>query len=372
MPIKYCVTLNAEERDHLNSIITKGKNTAQVFKRAMVLLDCDEGNKTDQEIALAHHVHFNTVASIRQRFVENGFEACLQGLPRAHKPSIITGEDEARLIALACESTEDGVRNWTLRILSDKFVTLEGEHVSHETIRQILNKAPIKPWQGKEWCIPPKENAEFVADMERVLTLYKKEPDPARPLVCMDESPRQLIGEVRKPLAMRPGSVRKYDTEYIRNGTADVFMFTAPHLGWRRADVTSTRTSLDWAHQMKQLVDVDFPDAVKIDVVCDNLNTHVYSSLYKAFEPEEACRIMEKIELHYTPKHGSWLNMAEIEIGVLSNHGLSDRIPTIEQLRCETAAWATKRNKSVKKITWRFTTADARVKLASLYPQLTT
>jgi hypothetical protein len=124
----------------------------------MALLDCEEGKKTDQEIALAHHVHFNTVASIRQRFVANGFEACLQELPRAHRPSIITGEDEARLITLACESIEDGVHNWALRILSDKFATLEGEHVYYETVRQILKKDPLKPWQSKQWCILPKEN----------------------------------------------------------------------------------------------------------------------------------------------------------------------------------------------------------------------
>jgi hypothetical protein len=254
---------------------------------------------------------------------------------------------------------------------SNRFFTLEGVQVSHETVRKTLNNAEIKPWQRKEWCIPPKENAEFVAQMERILNLYKKEPDPRRPLVCMDESPWQLIGETRVPLPMKPGSVEKYDTEYRRNGTADIFMFTAPHLGWRRADVTGTRTGVDFAWQIKRLVDEDFPDAEKIILVLDNLNTHIYGSLYKAFLPDEANRIMDKIDLFYTPNHGSWLNMAEIEINVLSNHGLKERIPTIEQLRREVAAWSKIRNETVKKITWRFTNDEARVKLARLYPKIT-
>jgi transposase len=197
MNIKYRVTLNSDEKARLETIIKKGKSNAQVFKRAMVLLDCDEGSKTDQQMAKDHHVHHKTVAHLRQRFVENGFEATLAGLPRNHEPSITTGEDEARLIALACETTEDGVRRWSLRGLSRNFWTLEGEQISHETVRKILNNAELKPWQNKEWCIPPTESEEFVANMEKILDIYKREPIPNIPLVCMDESPQQLIGEIR-------------------------------------------------------------------------------------------------------------------------------------------------------------------------------
>ena len=186
----------------------------------------------------------------------------------------------------------------------------------------------------------------------------------------MDEVPRQLIEETRKPVPAKRGKIARFDTEYKRNGTCEIFMFSAPLEGWRRADVTEQRTRLDWAHQVKKLLTVDFPDVEKIVLVMDNLNTHSIGSLYKAFPPEEAKQYRERLEIHYTPKHGSWLNMAEIEINVLVNHGLNKRIPTIKQMKKEVTAWFKSRNKTVKKINWRFTTDDARIKLKRLYPQL--
>jgi transposase len=204
--------------------------------------------------------------------------------------------------------------------------------------------------------------------MEEILDVYTRKHDPKRPLVCMDESPKQLIGEVRTPIPGTKGKPARFDTEYKRNGTCVIFMFVAPLEGWRRAEVTEQRTKIDFAHQIKKLVTVDFPDAEKIILVMDNLNTHTIGSLYKAFPPEEAKKLRDKLEIHYTPKHGSWLNMAEIEINVLLNHGLSKRVPTIEQMKKEVAAWNNSRNENVKKITWRFTTNDARVKLKHLYP----
>jgi transposase len=204
--------------------------------------------------------------------------------------------------------------------------------------------------------------------MEDVLDVYTRAEDEKQPLVCMDEWPRQLIGEKRIPLPMKPGEPECYDTEYVRNGVAEQFIFVAPLKGWRRVDVEDHRKREDWAKQIKKLVDEDFPDAEKIVLVMDNLNTHNIASLYETFSPEEAHRIKEKLEIHYTPKHGSWLNMAEIEINVLNNHGLSDRIPTIEQMRQEAAAWAKERNECCRKIDWRFTTEDARIKLKRLYP----
>jgi hypothetical protein len=209
---------------------------------------------------------------------------------------------------------------------------------------------------------------EFVAAMEDILDVYTRKHDKKRPLVCMDETSRQLIGEVRTPIPAAKGKPSRYDTEYKRNGTCEVFMFTAPLEKWRRADVTEQRTKIDYAHQIKKLITVDFPGAEKIVLVQDNLNTHTIGSLYKAFPPEEARQLRDKLEIHYTPKHGSWLNMAEIEINVLVNHGLSKRISTMQQMIKEVKSWNKARNKALSKINWRFSTDDARIKLKRLYP----
>ena len=192
--------------------------------------------------------------------------------------------------------------------------------------------------------------------------------DKKYPLVCMDEIPCQLIGETRKPIPCKPGRPKIYDYEYVRNGTCEIFMFVAPLKGWRRAEVTERRTRKDWAKQIKKMVDVDFPEAKKIKLVMDNLDTHTIGSLYETFPPEEAKRIRDKLEIHYTPKHGSWLNMAEIENNVLINHGLSNRVPTLEQMKKEVKAWNKDRNQNTKTINWRFTTNEARIKLKHLYP----
>jgi transposase len=201
--------------------------------------------------------------------------------------------------------------------------------------------------------------------MEDILDVYTRKHDKKRPLVCMDEFPRQL----QQPIPVESGKSARFDTEYKRNGTCEVFMFTAPLEKWRRAEATEQRAKIDYAHQIKKLITVDFPEAEKIILVQDNLNTHTIGALYKAFPPEEARWLRDKLEIHYTPKHGSWLNMAEIEINVLVNHGLSKRIPTIEQMRKEITAWCKVRNKAASKINWRFLTENARVKLKRLYPQ---
>ena len=206
--------------------------------------------------------------------------------------------------------------------------------------------------------------------MEDVLDVYERPEDPRRPLVCMDECPKQLIGEIRTPLAMEPGQPERFDTEYVRNGTCNLFLFTAPLTGWRRVEVTERRTQKDWAEQIRRLVEEDFPDADKIVLVMDNLNTHRPASLYEAFEADHAKRIWDKLEIHYTPKHGSWLNMAEIEFSGLNRHGLSDRVPDMASMRRETSEWSFRRNAEGGKIDWRFTTKDARIKLKRLYPKI--
>ena len=206
--------------------------------------------------------------------------------------------------------------------------------------------------------------------MEDVLDVYERPENVTRPLVCMDKCPKQLIGETRRPIPTQPGEPERYDTEYVRNGTCNLFMFVAPLAGWRRAEATERRTQVDWAHQVQRLVDEDFPDADKVVLVMDNLNTHRPASLYEAFEPAEAKRIWDRLEIHYTPKHGSWLNMAEIEFSVLNKQGLPERIPDFESMRQELSAWVKQRNAESGKIDWQFTTKGARIKLKRLYPKL--
>jgi transposase len=222
----------------------------------------------------------------------------------------------------------------------------------------------------QEWCIPPKANAAFVAQMEDVLDVYCRPLDPKRPQVCFDESSKQQVKEVRLPLPTTPGAPLRYDTEYERNGVSNLFMFFAPLLNWRHVKVTDQRTARDWAECMRELVDLHFPEAERITVVLDNLNTHTPAALYATFAPAEAKRIWDKLEFHYTPKHGSWLNMAEIELSVLSRQCLAGRIPDQATLRTEVAAWEGERNGSGATVNWRFTTADARIKLKHLYPSL--
>jgi hypothetical protein len=222
----------------------------------------------------------------------------------------------------------------------------------------------------KEWCIPPEQSGEFVAHMEDVLEVYTRPLDPRRPQVCMDEVSKQLVGETRPPIPAAPGQPERCDYEYVRNGVANLFMFFEPLAGWRDVKVTERRTMVDWAAAIRELVDVRYPEAEKIVLVMDNLNTHGIGSLYEAFPPEEAFRLARKLEIHYTPKHGSWLNMAESELSILSRQCLNQRIPDLEQLRREVAAWQGERNQAEAAMTWRFTADDARIRLARLYPSL--
>lgn len=206
--------------------------------------------------------------------------------------------------------------------------------------------------------------------MEDVLDVYQRPRDPAQPLVCLDEASKQLLGEVRAPLPLQPGAACRQDCEYERHGTANMFMLYAPLEGWRHVDVTERRTAVDFAHVVKDLVDVHFPQALRIVLVMDNLNTHGPASLYEAFAPAEARRLATKLEIHYTPKHGSWLDMAELELSILARQCLGERMDSRAHLASEVAAWEARRNASHAAIDWRFTTADARIKLKRLYPAM--
>ncbi len=222
------------------------------------------------------------------------------------------------------------------------------------------------------WCIPPKANSSFVCAMEDVLTVYKREYNPDMPVVCMDETSKQLIKETRLAISAKPGKLARYDYEYERNGTCSLFMFYDPFGGKRFVSVTDRRTKIDWATQIKDLLDIRYPDTKKVIFVMDNLNTHTGASLYEAFEPQEARRLLDRLELHYTPKHGSWLNIAEIELRILNGQCLKRRIPDKGTLSSEVAAWQEKRNSDQAKVDWQFTAEDARIKLKRLYPILLT
>lgn len=206
--------------------------------------------------------------------------------------------------------------------------------------------------------------------MEDVLEVYRRPYDPKRPVVCLDETSKQLIGEVATPVPAAPGQVAHYDYEYVRNGVANIFMISEPLAGQREVEVTDRRTKKDYAFCLRKLADEMYPDAEMIVLVQDNLNTHSPASLYEAFDPAEARRLMNRFEVHYTPKHGSWLDMAEIELGILGRQCLARRIDNVDDLRRETRTWKTDRNSASTKVNWQFTTADARIKLRRLYPSI--
>lgn len=228
-------------------------------------------------------------------------------------------------------------------------------------------KNELKPWLVEEWCIP-EASAEFVAKMEDVLAVYERPYDPLRPVVCIDEMNRQLVEE--KHIPCESGQPERVDSEYVRKGVMDVFMIAEPLAGKRDTVVTEKRTAVDFAHILQRTSDVLYPQAEKIVLVTDNLNTHTTASLYKAFLPEEARRLAERFEWHYTPKNGSWLDMAEIELSVLSRQALAKPKPDAETFTCAVRSWAFARNSECRKIHWQFTAPDARIRLAKLYPSL--
>jgi len=229
-------------------------------------------------------------------------------------------------------------------------------------------KNELKPHLKKYWVIPPEANAEFVCAMEDVLQVYQRDYDPKQPVVCIDETSKQLVDETRVPVPAAPAQPQRIDYEYERKGTANLFMVTEPLVGERHVKVTERRTTVDFAELMRDMVDDWYAGTDKIVLVMDNLNTHRLASLYEAFEPAEARRLLEKLEIHYTPKHGSWLNIAEIELSILSRQCLDRRINSATFLKKEVATWERQRNRTCRTVDWQFTTTDARKKLKRLYP----
>jgi transposase len=367
MNVRYRVTLSMDERTQLVEMVRAGKGAVRRLKRAQVLLAADLGS-TNETIARNVAVGTSTVYRTKQRFVEEGLEPALNEAPRPGAPRKLDVQDEALLCAVACSKPPSGRAHWTLQLLADEMVRLTVHNtVSAETIRRRLSEMQLKPWQEKMWCIP-KVDADFVARMEDVLALYAETPDPRRPVVCFDETPRQLIGEERVPVQAEPGKRARYDYEYVRNGTANVFMFVDVNRPWRHAKVTDRRACVDFAECMHDLVEIHYPGADKIRVILDNLSAHTPSALYQRFPAAEARRILSRLEFHFTPKHASWLNMVEIEIGVMVSQCLDRRIPDKKTLVTEVANWERRRNAEGAAIKWMFTIERARQKLGRSYP----
>jgi transposase len=363
MNVRYRVELSQTERTELMALLSGGKQAVRKLKRAQILL------AADVDIAPGVGVGGSTVYRTKQRFVLGNLAAALSEEPRPGARRKLSGKDEALLVATACSKPPAGRARWTLVLLADELVKLTAhDNVSRETVRRRLAENKLKPWRKDMWCIP-QVDGEYVARMEDVLDLYAEEPDPKRPVVCFDESPTQLIGEVRQPIPAEPGQIERYDCEYKRNGTANLFIFLDAHRPWRKVKVTDNRAAVDFAACMRDLTDVHFPKAGRIRVVLDNLSTHSVGALYQTFPACEARRILRRLEFHYVPKHASWLNMVEIEIGVLRSQCLDRRIGTVESLASEIAAWERQRNTSGARIKWMFTTAKARAKMGRAYPE---
>jgi transposase len=368
MNVRYRVELSQAERSELTSLLSGGKHLARKLKRAQILLAADAG-ASDKGIATSVGVGGSTVYRTKRRFVVGNLE---EALSEEHRPGAdrkLSGKEEALLVATACSSPPEGRARWTLELLAEELVRLtQHARISRETVRRRLAENDLKPWRKEMWCVP-QIDGEYVARMEDVLDLYAESPDLKRPVVCFDESPTQLIGEVRQPTLAKPGQLERYDCEYKRNGTVNVFVFLDVHRPWRRVKVTDRRAAEDFATCMRELTDVHYPKAERIRVVLDNLSTHSAGALYQAFPASEARRVLRRLEFHYVPKHASWLNMVEIEIGVLRGQCLDRRIGERDRLVSEIGAWERQRNAAGARIKWMFTTEKARAKMGRAYPE---
>jgi transposase len=370
MTIRYRVDLSEAEHGQLAALLNGGKHPARKIKRAQILLAADAG-VSDEVIAQTTAVGESTVYRTKRRFVEGDLDLALSEEARPGASRKLSGKETALLMATACSNPPAGRKRWTLELLAGEMVRLtEHSEISRETVRRRLVEDDLKPWRRDMWCIP-RVDGNYVARMEDVLDLYAEEADPKRPVVCFDETPTQLIGEVREPIPAEPGQPERYDYEYRRNGTANLFVFLDAHAPWRHVKVTDHRTAQDFAACMRDLTDIHSPDADLIRVVQDNLSTHTAAALYETFPAPEAHRILQRLEFLYTPKHASWLNMVEIEIGVLRAQCLDRRIGEREVLDAEIEAWQRQRNASGARIHWKFTTEKARGKLARAYPDTT-
>jgi len=385
----FLVALTDEETKILLDITHKGNNySALEIMHANILLSSNDNNiskKTNREIAEQFHISTTTVNTVRRTYVMEGLESALHRKTRITGPMLskITGDFEAHVIAAALSPPPEGRARWTLELLAEHCIKNRYiVTISHTAIGELLNTNQVKPHIGAYWCIPKENDEDFVANMEDILTIYEKTYDPMTPVICLDEKPVQFLAETRarigaKPLRMdpdtgiiKPGEVEKIDAEYARCGHGSIFIFTEPLAGWRHAVARDTRKKEDFAFLMKEMYDKRLRYTEKVIIVSDNLNIHNKGSFYKAFEPSVALELAQKFEFHYTPVHGSWLNIAECELSVIAKECLGNRrIDSIKHLNDELTVWEASRNSRQKGVNWHFKTADARMKLKRLYPE---
>ena len=369
MNIHYRVKLDDEEHVSLSALLSRGHASVRRVKRAQILLAAERG-LGDEAIAASLGVGTATVSRVKRRCVEAGVEAALSEAPRPGAARKLSGTQQALLVATACTAPPAGRARWTLELLAGRMVALTAHAMlSRETVRRCLHEQALKPWLRKMWCIP-KLDTHYIARMEDVLDVYAQPPDEQRPVVCFDEASVQLVAESRVPVPAAPGRPARQDYEYERRGTANLFMHFDAARGWRHVKVTPTRTSADFAQCVRELLDVHYPKAERIRLVLDNLSTHSEAALYQSLPACEALRLLKRIEWHYTPKHASWLNQVEIEIGVLRQQCLDRRIATREALDAEVQAWAQARNAERATIHWHFTCERARQKMVHAYPDV--
>ncbi len=372
---KYSVRLTQKQRKTVEELVKKGEAPARQIMHAQILLKSDKGEDGPgwcyKQIQEAFGIGETVIRRVRKRFIENGLEDALERRRQPVRPELrkLDGEQEAMLIATLCTEKPEGQERWTLRALANRLVELEiVEQISHETVRSVMKKNKLKPWLKEYWCIGPTGDGKYVYHMEDVLDVYTQPYNPHEPQICVDEGSLQLVSEERKPIEMGLDKVKKIDYEYNREGFCSIFMAIEPLKGKIVTQVKERRTKVDFAHFIKYLIDEVYPKAEKLVVVMDNLNTHTPASLYHVFPPEEARRLTKKLEIHYTPLHGSWLNMAEIGLSVLGRQALSERFKSITCVRERIEAWQAYRDKHPPVIDWRFTSEKSRIKLKRLYP----
>jgi hypothetical protein len=375
------VVLSPAEREKLTKLVRTGSHPAQQVRRARILLELDENDPDrcgpvpfQEVIAERAGVSVDTVQKTARAYAERGrdVEATIRRKKRQTPP--VEGEGDRR-----GRGTVDrpGVFR-TARRAGPVVVAAAGEtrrvDRRHRGLgplhhREGVEKGALRPHLKQCWTIPPHANGEFVARMEDVLDVYARPWAPTVPMVCMDEKPYQLLGHARDPIPAAPGRDRREDSEYVRRGTCSIFVWVEPLAGRRRVVARRQRTRIDWADEVDRLLTHDYPDAERVVLVMDNLNTHTLGSLYEAFEPAKARALAERLEIHHTPRHGSWLNIAEIELSALTRQCLDRRIDDLDLLNAELTNWQDATNADQRQVNWHFTTSDARTRLRHLYPE---
>ena len=379
---KYAVKLTEEERAKVDSIL-RSKDASRTIKcRAQILKLIDENsgkNLTHKQIAMQLGVAPSTVYLTVKRYAEESSIDTV--LTFKHDPTSddvkrkIDGREEAKLVRLACTKPPESQSRWTIRSLTEASAKILKHPVSRSTVHRVLKNNKIRPHKNEYYCLPPDDEADpdirrkFTECMENVISVYERTYDPDYPVWCMDEKSLQLLADVRPELPAAPGRLRRLDGEYKRNGTAVLLVYVEPLTGRTYVSTRKRRTTDDWAETVYHLLTVVCPEAKKVTLVLDNLNTHNISSLYKRFSRDTADDLAARLELVKTPVHGSWLNIAEIQISIISRQCLGRRIPELGILRGIMRAWTRKRNRLRQRINWQFTTADARRKLRHLYPE---